>query len=134
MDRVVSGWRGSIKCFCPHIAECKDVDIWVLVDDVADSGIFEIHVFVKVAEYHVVVGVFAISVERVVDLSHLGIVFVFGLWMIPIGEIPFNKCYVVGVFLEGLECRLREVAEFSVVIHIKMVDPLAFIVMVIKWE
>lgn len=80
-----------------------------MLDDVADFGIIEIYVFVEIAEYHVVIGVLSVSVERVVELSHLGIMGIFGLWVIPIGEIPFDECYVFGVFLEGLECLLREV-------------------------
>lgn len=131
---IDSGWCGSVECFCPHIAECEYVDVGVLLDDVADFGVIEIHVFVEIAENHVVVGVLSVSVECVVDLSHLGIVHVFGLWRIPIGEIPFDQRYVVWVFLEDLECLLRQVFEFAVVIHIEMVDALAFIVMVIKRE
>ena len=104
------------------------------MDDVADFGVIEIHVFVEIAENHVVIGVFSVSVECVVDLSDLGIVHVFGLWWIPIGEIPFDEGYVVVGGLEGLVCLLWEVFEFAVVIHIEMVDALAFIVMVIKWE
>lgn len=131
---VGSGRRGSVYGFCPNIAECEYVDIGVLVDDIADFGVIEIYVFVEIAENHIVIRVLSVSVERVVDLSDLGIVFVFGLWRIPIGEIPFDQRYVFWVFLEHLEGLLWEIFEFAIVIHIEMVDAIAFIVMIIKWE
>jgi len=99
----VCGWCGSVDRFCPNITKCEDVDVCIMIDDVADFGIFEIHIFVKIAEYHIFIGVFSVSVECVVDLSHLGIVCIFCLWMIPIGEIPFDQRYVFWVFLEHLE-------------------------------